>query len=288
MRILGSAVLAYCSQRCREDASAPTDAIEEPPPPRPWWRTPLHVGLGLMAAVQLSGGTVGGRVATPRVARTVAVPAPEPLFGPEWPPSDEDLRGELAADAWLHPLAGPVRKMPISHARVFGADRPGERPPECRSGHCGVDLGDAWGELVYAAHDGVVDRVQRGPNEDHGGLYVRLAHRNATVFSQYFHLAGIPKWIQPGRTVKAGTVLGVIGDTGIKESKPHLHFTISVKPSRETHERFMDPEPLIALWPLPAAGGASIVTQAAPGLPVGAAPHRKKKSKPPLTTADAR
>ena len=116
--------------------------------------------------------------------------------------------------------------MPIRDARVFGAERPGDRPGECRGGHCGVDLGgEVWGEPVHAAHDGVVDRVQRGPNDEHGGLYVRLSHRGGTIFTQYFHLAAIPRWIQPGAKVKMGDVVGLLGDSGVKHSTraPALH-----------------------------------------------------------------
>jgi murein DD-endopeptidase MepM/ murein hydrolase activator NlpD len=145
-----------------------------------------------------------------------------------------------------------------------------------------VDLGgEIWGEQVHAAHDGVVDRVQRGPNDDHGGEYVRLSHRGGTVFTQYFHLAAIARGIEPGVSVKAGDVLGLLGDTGVKESSPHLHFTISVRLSKELPERYMDPEPLIALWPLriPVAGSeVGLVTLVAkPGVPLGSALFRQRR-----------
>ena len=169
--------------------------------------------------------------------------------------------------------------MPIRDARVFGAERPGERPAECRSGHCGVDIGgEQWGEPVMAAHDGVIDRVVRGPNEEHGGLYVRVAHRGGMVFTQYFHLAAIPRKLTPGMAVKAGEVVGLLGDTGVKESKPHLHFTVSVKPSAELPERYIDPEPLIALWPIRVGTGrvVGIMADAKPGFPRGASGRKKK------------
>jgi murein DD-endopeptidase MepM/ murein hydrolase activator NlpD len=209
-------------------------------------------------------------------------PPEEPAFGPAWPPSESDWMSEIAHDAWLHPLDGPARRMPIRDARVFGAERPGDRPGECRGGHCGVDLGgEVWGEPVHAAHDGVVDRVQRGPNEEHGGLYVRLSHRGGTIFTQYFHLAAIPKWIQPGVKVKMGEVVGLLGDTGVKHSSAHLHFTVSVKPSADQVERYIDPEPLVALWPLrmPVNGTAMVSAEAAPGVPLGAAGGRSKRHK---------
>jgi murein DD-endopeptidase MepM/ murein hydrolase activator NlpD len=213
-------------------------------------------------------------------------------YGPEWPPTEQSLLAALGRDAWVHPLAGPVRRMPLRDSRVFGAERPGERPTECRNGHCGVDLGgEIWGEHVHAVHDGVVDWVQRGPNPDHGGEYVRLSHRNGTVFTQYFHLAAIPRDLQKGTPVKGGQVIGLLGDSGVKESTAHLHFTISVRPSKETPERYIDPEPLIALWPLrvPIDGSEAglVTTVARPGLPLGSAPLAAGHKRKPAATAMA-
>jgi murein DD-endopeptidase MepM/ murein hydrolase activator NlpD len=129
---------------------------------------------------------------------------------------------------------------------------------------------------VHAAHDGVVDWVKRGVNPDRGGQFVRLSHRNGTVFTQYFHLAAIPHGLERGTPVKSGDVIGLLGDTGVKESGPHLHFTISVRPVKEGAETYMDPEPLIALWPLrvPLNGSEAglVTTVARLGVPLGSAP----------------
>jgi len=78
--------------------------------------------------------------------------------------------------------------------------------------------------------------------------------------------------------VKAGEVVGLLGDTGVKESKPHLHFTVSVKPSAELPERYIDPEPLIALWPIRVGTGrvVGIMADAKPGFPRGASGRKKK------------
>jgi murein DD-endopeptidase MepM/ murein hydrolase activator NlpD len=239
------------------------------------------LSLGICGAfLTRDARTIDRPAPAPAPAALAVTPAPEPpkpALGPSWPPTETEWVREMAHDAWLHPLDGPVRRMPIRSSRVFGAERPGERPPECRSGHCGVDIGgEVWGEPVMAVHDGIVDRVQRGPNEEHGGLYVRLAHRGGTVFTQYFHLAAIPRQVQPGTLVLAGQVVGLVGDTGVKESGAHLHFTISVRPSHELPEQFIDPEPLIALWPLRVRGEGGAVglsSTTAPGLPHG--PARK-------------
>jgi hypothetical protein len=226
----------------------------------------------------------GAPVAADAPAVTDERPRPPPLppgwFGPEWPPSETSVLAVLGRDAWIHPLAGPRRRMPRADSRVFGAPRPGQRAIECRNGHCGVDLGgEIWGEHVRAAHDGVVDYVQRGPNPDHGGRFVRLAHHDGTVFTQYFHLAAIPRELERGVPVKSGQVIGLLGDSGVKESEPHLHFSVSVRPWPNGPERYIDPEPLIALWPLrvPVDGGeAGLVTiTSEPGLPLGSALRRR-------------
>ncbi len=292
----GSAVRTFCSESC---ASAPVQLADPEPGRRRYSvaRHLVHLAVGLPMLAFTSGYTPPHKPAAsraPLVATAAAAPAPEePSFGPAWPPTEKDWLAEIASDAWLHPLDGPMRRMPIRDARVFGAERPGDRPGECRGGHCGVDLGgEVWGEPVHAAHDGVVDRVQRGPNEEHGGLYVRLSHRGGTIFTQYFHLAAIPKWIQPGVKVKMGEVIGLLGDTGVKHSSAHLHFTVSVKPSADAVERYIDPEPLVALWPLrmPVNGGAMVSAQAAPGVPLGAAggrPHRHKVARATTTELPA-
>ena len=217
-----------------------------------------------------SGGDQSWQV--PVVAHGEDPAAAQQLLGPSLS-SEQELLKEIASDVWIHPLDGPVRRMPISDGRVFGAERPGERPAECRSGHCGVDIGgEVFGEPVHAVHDGIIDRVQRGPNEDHGGLYVRIAHRDGKVFSQYFHLAGIPRRIVLGLAVKAGEVIGLVGESGVKHSTAHLHFTLSVKPSSTMKEQYIDPESLIAIWPLriPLTATASVLNpSAAPGIPRG-------------------
>lgn len=216
-----------------------------------------------------------------------------PLIGPP-APSDEDLAmefmGELSGDRWIHPLPGPVRRMPARDTRVFRAGRDHGAPGECGSGHCGIDIGgEMWGEQVFAVHDGVVDRVVREVT-GRAGLYVRVAHRDGTVFSQYMHLAAVPRWIRPGAKIRAGDVVGLVGDTGVRDSFAHLHFSLSVlpHPGPGAKEIFMDPEPLIALWPLkiPRWGGAADAAFA-PGVPRGAAggggrgghSHKKKKGK---------
>ncbi|MGZ3439868.1 MAG: peptidoglycan DD-metalloendopeptidase family protein [Polyangia bacterium] len=179
-------------------------------------------------------------------ATATAHPQPEPpVVKADSAPFDV-----LGTDVWIHPLAGPARRMPIRDSRLFGAERYGDRPQECRGGHCGIDLAGDYGEPVYAVHEGVIDRVQREANPQHGGHYVRIMHRGGTITTQYFHLSEIPRRLEAGVTVKAGDVVGFVGLTGVRHSEPHLHFTISVQEPSGADGRYLDPEPLVALWPL--------------------------------------
>jgi murein DD-endopeptidase MepM/ murein hydrolase activator NlpD len=208
-----------------------------------------------------------------------------PQYGPPLPTPEElekeiaeEFAASLGVNAWLHPLSGPTRRMPLRTSRAFGADRPGHRPHECRSGHCGLDLGGTvWGEPILASSDGVAIRVNRDPSRS-GGKYVRLSHRDGTVFTQYFHLAAIPRWLRKGTSVRAGQTIGLLGETGVENSGPHLHYTVSIKANAEKPEVYVEPEPLIALWPLRLSESSRAIASG-PGVPIGATGRYKSRKR---------
>jgi hypothetical protein len=187
---------------------------------------------------------------------------PKP-FGPPWPPTEADWLREFAESSWTYPLPGPERRLPVSCGRLF------DPRADCSRNLCAADFAtEIWGEHVYAVHDGVVDRVVRSGNEERGGLYVRLSHWSGMVYTQYFHLAAVARGVLPGVHVKAGDVIGLVGDTGVKDSRITLHFTLSVRPSFEYPEVYMDPLPLIEKWPVrsePQGGVVGLISSATPG-----------------------
>jgi len=219
------------------------------------------------------------KTAAPVVAAPTAAPAaPEPTpFGPQWPPTDDEWLAEFAHATWIYPLPGPARRRPAASRQLFVGDNARAR---CRTaGRCGVDLGgELWGEHVYAAHDGVVDRVQRSSEDTPGGIYVRISHWGGAVFTQYFHLAAVPQPLHAGMHVSAGDVIGLVGDTGLTDRRAHLHFALSVRPSSDLTEVYWDPEPLMSEWPLhiPERGSvAGLQTPAAPPEPIAGMPARR-------------
>lgn len=185
-------------------------------------------------------------------------PAGPVYFGPNWPPTDEDWTFAFARAGWVYPLPGPARRASAAHDRIFGGEPAGHAV--CRKpGACGVTLGgQLWGEHVYAALDGVVDHAHGEGSDERGGGYVRIAHFGGMAFTQYFHLAAVPRGIVRGARVSAGEVIGLVGDTGIagertasgSPARAHLHFALSIRPRSDLPEIYWDPAPLMADWPL--------------------------------------
>jgi len=198
-----------------------------------------------LAALLLAGGWTLRRHRAP-APRSISLsyadvdrppaPPPEPTVGPAWPPTDDDWMFAFERARWTYPLPGPVRRAPSASDRTFAA-APAHGPAAvCRApAACGVTVGGGlWGEHVYAALDGVVDRAHAGSDE-HGGGTVRIAHLGGMVFTQYFHLAAIPRGVTRGAHVSAGDVIGLVGDAGGAAgertgSGPHIHFALSVRP----------------------------------------------------------
>lgn len=86
--------------------------------------------------------------------------------------------------------------------------------------HTGMDFTAPTGTDIYATGDGVVQKVdysQRGYGNhvviDHGFGYATL----------YAHMHSIS--VRPGQTVKRGSVIGQVGNTGMSVA-PHLHYEV--------------------------------------------------------------
>jgi hypothetical protein len=268
--VVDGKVRAYCSSACKEKASLPPpelpiaavgDDDSQPLPKLPsvWsrmsWKGAATVGACGLAVLLFGGKLIGS---APMASASI-VPPPKPALPP---PTAADAMALLApapgaaaeSDVWLHPLPGPKRYMPLRDTRRFGAAREGMRPEECEGGHCGVDIGTEKGMLVLASHDGVVLRVERDPEvggrRGNEGRFVMINHKGGTITTSYIHLEGIREDLRPGVPVKAGEAIGTVGDTGVQHSGAHLHFAISVRPSPDGPELYINPEPLLHLWPL--------------------------------------
>jgi murein DD-endopeptidase MepM/ murein hydrolase activator NlpD len=254
--VVGKRQQVHCSDSClRESLSRRLRA-------RTTARRRWLLGVSLPALLIVSVGILWKRHRAPlrhsiSYAWPEGLPAPDAprapvVFGPPWPPTDEQWIAVFDRAAWSYPLPGPRRRAPTVDGRIFGPEPPRAHPAQCRAaGHCGLDLGgELWGEHVYAALDGVVERVQGDGNERRGGHAVRLSHLGGMVITQYFHLAATPRGLGRGVHVKAGDVIGLVGDTGLPGERRHLYFALSVRPSSELPEVYWDPTPWLTAAPL--------------------------------------
>jgi murein DD-endopeptidase MepM/ murein hydrolase activator NlpD len=159
----------------------------------------------------------------------------------------EDAPGSCRGIALTSPLDAPPRLV----LSDYGTPRPHGRR------HRGLDFVSVYGEPVRSAADGVVvfagighrrgrstnltpekaKRVRRRAMGI-GGLFVMIEHGNGLV-SGYFHLAGYT--VGKGDRVQRGQIIGSVGDTGMKESVPHLHFELRVNKRNINPTRFLGP-----------------------------------------------
>jgi hypothetical protein len=227
-------------------------------------------------SISLDALSRGPIAAAPRAAP--GPPAREPgAYGPPWPPTDADWMAVFAAAKWIYPMPGPHRRAPSAESRIL-APLPWEGlRPDCRvAGRCAVALGgELWGEHVYAVQDGIVDRAHRDDTDEPGGASIRIAHFGGAVFTHYAHLAGMPREVVRGARIKAGQVIGLVGDSGTENPRTHLHFALSIRAAPVFPEIFWDPAPLMAEWPLrlPQHG---TVAGLVPAPPPKAVPRRRR------------
>lgn len=92
--------------------------------------------------------------------------------------------------------------------------------------HAGVDISGELGAPVFAVADGTIESVFTDPFM---GVCVRIDHGDG-IKSCYRNLADvIPESMVAGKSVKAGEVIGAIGETAVEElaEEVHLHFELT-------------------------------------------------------------
>lgn len=126
-------------------------------------------------------------------------------------------------------LLRPVdKRYPLT--QKFGA-RPEVYGPWGFAGHEGIDFAAPIGTPVIAAADGSVwtlraTTITLMKHSTKSGAYgnrLVLRHANGSFFTVYAHLDAFA--VHEGDVVKAGQVIGTVGNTG-NSTGPHLHFSL--------------------------------------------------------------
>jgi murein DD-endopeptidase MepM/ murein hydrolase activator NlpD len=138
--------------------------------------------------------------------------APPGLRSPIIRPIPTDIDAPLSPQGYVFPVYGPV-----SFGDTYGA------PRATVTWHHGEDLFAPLGAPVLAVADGTVFSV--GWN-DIGGFRFWLRDRQGNQF-YYAHLSAFSPLAVDGTEVRAGQVIGFVGNTGDAKTTPyHLHFEI--------------------------------------------------------------
>lgn len=90
-----------------------------------------------------------------------------------------------------------------------------------RAMHYGVDISAPVGTFVYAMTDG---KVVMARGNGTAGNEIKIDHGNG-LQTRYLHMD--KRTVKVGDTIKAGQVIGTVGDTG-RVTGPHLHFEVKV------------------------------------------------------------
>jgi len=90
--------------------------------------------------------------------------------------------------------------------------------------HVGVDIIANEGNLLYAVADGEITKLFWDQPGALAGNGFRLTEPNGTYYI-YLHLSGFAPGVKVGTKVKAGDVIGFVGNTG-SSATAHLHFEI--------------------------------------------------------------
>jgi hypothetical protein len=146
-----------------------------------------------------------------------------------------NLHPKLTAGGYVFPVYGEA-----SYVDTFGAARADV------AWHHGDDIFAPLGAPLLAVADGIVFSV--GWNNV-GGWRLWLRDRQGNQF-YYAHLSAFSQYAVNGSHVKAGTVLGFVGNTGDAEGTPyHLHFEIHpVGLLAQGYDGAVDPTPYLDAW----------------------------------------
>ena len=159
-----------------------------------------------------------GRPARPAPDQPQLPPAPEPDVGGDVPGGPvkvaPEISARLSSGGFVFPIYGTA-----SFGDSFGAPR-----PDVPGGwHHGEDIFAAGGSPLLAVADGTLHTI--GFNKI-GGYRLWLRDTEGDEF-YYAHLSAYSPLAVEGRSVKAGDVIGFVGNTGDADGgAPHLHFEI--------------------------------------------------------------
>lgn len=193
----------------------------------------LAVAVALTSAANRArrGGedttAAGERTSAPAETSSLAAPIPPHTIAPITtlpPPETTKEPDREVADViptFILPVEGMLGASHDPTTQVFSDTMKDWRV------HLGIDIMASLGDAVYASADGRVTKIWDDPLYGHS---MSIGHTGGAV-SIYKNLADEPAAaLEVGSSVRAGDVIGAVGDGAMIElaEEPHLHFEIKI------------------------------------------------------------
>jgi len=216
-----------------------------------------HGGLPAGSEILVGRAEASAEVAAPPPApkpHPAGTPAKAPDELPLVPPAYRTIptiTPPLGETGYIVPIWGPA-----GFSDTFGA-------PRTLTWHHGDDIFAPFGAPALAVADGIVFSV--GWNKV-GGNRLWLVDRKGNEY-YYAHLSAYAPVAVDGAEVKAGTVLGFVGNTGDARGTPfHLHFEIHPKGLLSLgYDGAVDPTSYLRTWKHLTGVGAFVSSSFEPG-----------------------
>ena len=150
-------------------------------------------------------------------------------------PADEQTGADAIPERFLLPVYGIMQKKHDTELQVFSPTMGDYRV------HLGIDVGTAQGASVSAMADGVIAQVWEDVRM---GQCVAIKH-GGECYTIYKNLsADLPEATVVGAAVKAGDVIGTVGESAMVEiaEEPHLHLEMTVNGLQVNPVDYLDDE----------------------------------------------
>ena len=151
------------------------------------------------------------------------------------PPADEQTGADVIPERFLLPVYGVMQKKHDAEVQVFSPTMGDYRV------HLGIDVGTAAGASVSAMADGVIAQVWEDVRM---GQCVAIKH-GGECYTIYKNLsAELAEGTVVGAAVKAGDVIGTVGESAMVEiaEEPHLHLEMTVNGLQVNPVDYLDDE----------------------------------------------
>ncbi|MBQ8356680.1 MAG: M23 family metallopeptidase [Clostridia bacterium] len=155
------------------------------------------------------------------------------------PPADE-TDTDVLPSRFLLPVSGVLQKKHNADMQVFSDTMCDYRV------HLGIDIGTVEGASVCAMADGVISQVWEDVSMGH---CIAVAH-GGNAYTIYKNLSSdLPENVKIGTAVKAGDVIGTVGESAMVEvaDEPHLHLEMTVNGLQVDPTDYLDADAMATL-----------------------------------------